>query len=469
MNADSRLVARLIPQPAAGAQDPSSTRIEAEGRGIKMDEAATLSEPTRSLAARGAGRTMRIDVDRVASEWAASLIGWVQLLPGLIAGWAVVMYVQQDAAIRHLALPVGLAGGIASWLLLGLAAIRFAGPERSNRTVYDDVIRRAKVLERQLPQLQAKNRALFETAKAAYEHIERTLGLAAGTSAAAGSQWVQATGYVDLWAAIHTAEEALLAAGRDEELLTIAFTDRARLRASRIDARDDLLLLSGQAIITLNESAAANLPMPKPSSFDGPSRTRLAKTVVQEVRHAINAYRHDRAAGLVRLKRQLVHTTTLTGLFAVLGVALAIVVGVVPEVVGGAAAFWVVGALTGLFQSAYTQQRSQYAVEDYGLATARMFLAPYLAGIAAVFGVFAVAFVAGAPLGVSLLAPQGGDAAALRSIFDVTAHPVGLVVAAVFGLTPELIISRLRSIGEQLKLDIQSTEATTVQGGTATP
>jgi hypothetical protein len=251
--------------------------------------------------------------------------------------------------------------------------------------------------------------------------------------------------------------------------LTVAFTDRARLRASRIEARDDLLLLSGQAIITLNQSAATNLPMPKPSSFNGPSKTRLAKTVLQEVRHAINAYRHERAAGLVRLKRQLVQTTTLTGAVAVLGVALAIVVGIAPEVVGGAAAFWVVGALTGFFQSAYTQQRSQYAVEDYGFATARMFLAPYLAGIAAVFGVFAIAFVAGAPLGVSLLEPEGGDAAgALRSIFDVTAHPIGLVAAAVFGLTPELIIGRLRSIGEQLKLDIQSTEATTAQAGGTT-
>jgi hypothetical protein len=45
-------------------------------------------------------------------------------------------------------------------------------------------------------------------------------------------------------------------------------------------------------------------------------------------------------------------------------------------------------------------------------------------------------------------------------------HPIGLVAAAVFGLTPELIISRIRSIGEQLKLDIQSTEATTSEAGT---
>jgi hypothetical protein len=434
-----------------------------------MDEAATLSQPTRSVTVTGVEHRIRIDVSRFASEWAASLIGWVQLLPGLMAGWAVLMYIHPDPAIRAVALPGGFTAGMASWLVLGLAAIRFAGAERSNRTVYNDITRRVEVLKTQLPRLRAKDPALYEKANAAYKHIERTLGLTDGSRAAAGSQWVQGTGYVDLWAAVHTAEEALLAASGEEEILTVAFTDRARLRASRIEARDDLLLLSGQAIITLNESAATNLPMPKPSSFDGRSKTRLAKTVLQEVRHAINTYRNDRAAGLVRLKRQLVLSTTLTGIVGVVGVALAFLVGVVPEVVGGAAAFWVVGALIGSFQSAYTQQRSQYAVEDYGLATARMFLAPYLAGIAAVFGVFAVAFVAGAPLGVSLLEPQGGDAAtALRSIFDVTAHPVGLVAAAVFGLTPELIISRLRSIGEQLKFDIQSTEATTMQPGATT-
>lgn len=431
-----------------------------------MNQVATIAQ-SRGIGHRGLALP-ELGIGRFAAEWVAALLGWIQLLPGLMAGWATFMYVQPDPAARAAALPGGFLAGIGTWLALGLAAIRFAGPERSNKTVYDDIVRRVEVLGTQLPGLKAKDETLFEKANAAYRHITETLGIADGSRSAAGSQWVQGTGYVDLWAAIHTAEEALFAAAEDNELITTAFTDRARLRASRIEARDDLLLLSGQAIITLNASAAANLPMPTPTSFSGRSKTRLAKAVLFEIRHAINAYRHDRAAGLVRLKRQLVQTTTLTGVVAVVGVALAILVGVAPEVVGGAAAFWVVGALTGFFQSAYTQQRSQYAVEDYGLATARTFLAPYLAGIAAVFGVFAVAFVAGAPLGVSLLEPEGGNAAsALRSIFDVTAHPVGLVAAAVFGLTPELIISRLRSIGEQLKLDIQSTESTTAQPGAA--
>src|SRR5215210_5707636 len=214
-----------------------------------MRDAATLSQPVRSLTGRQVANSTPVDVGRFASAWAASLIAWVQLLPGLMAAWAVVLYVQPDPALRTAALTVGFAAGVGSWLLLGLAAITFAGPERSNRSVYDDIVRRVQVLETQLPMLQAKDTALYAKANAAYGHIARTLGLVDGSRPASGSQWVQGMGYVDLWAAIHGAEEALLAAARQDELLTIAFTDRARLRSSRIEARDELLLLSGQAII----------------------------------------------------------------------------------------------------------------------------------------------------------------------------------------------------------------------------
>src|SRR5687767_2256080 len=104
--------------------------------GIEMDHAATLSRRTVDVAIRRGRDTTPLNVSRFASEWAASLIGWVQLLPGLMAGWAVVMYIQPDPAIRSSALAGGFGAGVVSWLLLGLAAIKLAGPERSNRTVY---------------------------------------------------------------------------------------------------------------------------------------------------------------------------------------------------------------------------------------------------------------------------------------------------------------------------------------------
>jgi hypothetical protein len=53
----------------------------------------------------------------------------------------------------------------------------------------------------------------------------------------------------------------------------------------------------------------------------------------------------------------------------------------------------------------------------------------------------------------------------LDSIFDLTSNEKGLVIAAIFGLTPTLLVARLRAQSEGLKSGLKSSEL----GGETTP
>jgi hypothetical protein len=51
----------------------------------------------------------------------------------------------------------------------------------------------------------------------------------------------------------------------------------------------------------------------------------------------------------------------------------------------------------------------------------------------------------------------------LGDIFDLTKNPVGILVAAVFGLTPSLLTDRLRPQAENYKADLRITHASNRQ------
>lgn len=56
-------------------------------------------------------------------------------------------------------------------------------------------------------------------------------------------------------------------------------------------------------------------------------------------------------------------------------------------------------------------------------------------------------------------AEEQGQVPGLSEIFDLSENPIGLVIAAIFGLTPSLLITRLQAQTEQYKQSLQDTEA----------
>jgi hypothetical protein len=105
-------------------------------------------------------------------------------------------------------------------------------------------------------------------------------------------------------------------------------------------------------------------------------------------------------------------------------------------------------------------------VEDYGLSRARLIHTPLFSGLAAVGGVMLV-MVLPALVNLSAITPEGAASASggsmppnvapqLADIFQLNA--ISLLVAALFGLTPGLLIDRLHQ-AETYTANIKATAA----------
>ncbi len=120
-----------------------------------------------------------------------------------------------------------------------------------------------------------------------------------------------------------------------------------------------------------------------------------------------------------------------------------------------------VGGVIGLVNQLRKDAETGSAVEDYGLSTARLVYTPLFSGVAAVGGVLLTALLAVnvVQTGVANAAqPTIDQAAQLLRIFDLGQSPFGLIIAAIFGLTPNQLISRLKQQTDQVKEEIRSTQ-----------
>lgn len=161
-----------------------------------------------------------------------------------------------------------------------------------------------------------------------------------------------------------------------------------------------------------------------------------------------------------------------TGLVANVILVLALIVGADQTVILAAAAFYLVGAVIGLFARLQAESSTQSTVDDYGLADARLMVTPLISGLAAIAGVVLTAKLL-LP-GSDVLAPPVVDDAGktttlsgevrtpadMADIFNLDVNGGAIIVAAIFGLTPGLVLSRLKSEAEKYKSDLQNSTAT---------
>jgi hypothetical protein len=157
-----------------------------------------------------------------------------------------------------------------------------------------------------------------------------------------------------------------------------------------------------------------------------------------------------------------------------------------------------VGAIIGLFNRLYLDGHTDSGVEDFGLSTARLVSTPLASGLAAVFGVLVSVLLPGLLDGVlpasgtptptpptsAIVAPSPqvafsgasgqlvpvaspsapavqlpGKTVSLGDVFDVQRYPFEVVLAAIFALTPGLLITRLQRQTDKFKADLNSTQA----------
>jgi hypothetical protein len=321
---------------------------------------------------------------------------------------------------------------------------------------------------------------------------------------------------------LHRAEEALIAVQPAADVLAGALFDELRIAGSTMADREQLLGKLRTAVQSLHPSATAYLnepPCDRPRNAGGSQGGRAAaaagqpasapaeahseppsgaiacwpeaeaRIVLREVRRALNDFRDESRARLIRSRSRLLGTMTLTGAITYVLLAFAVNLEVQHTValnnpIVAAAAIYLVGAVVGLFNRLNIENGDDAAGEDYGLSKTRLLLTPMLSGLAAVGGVLITGMLSGI-VDVNMITPTPAIAAELGSktfeigpngqigrvglslhdIFNLRDYPFSLVLAAMFGLAPKLFLKRLHQATEQSKLDLKSTAASHSSGG----
>jgi hypothetical protein len=271
-----------------------------------------------------------------------------------------------------------------------------------------------------------------------------------------GADWLSAIGYVDVWRRLHRADEALLAASTPEELVAGAGRDYLRVKGSGLPQAAAITKLIDDAVNVFRPGALEQLGgAPRRSRRPGKADEQaVARAHLRHARRAIDDFRDSSRMGLVRARNALVLTIGATGILAYLLFALAMLAPATAAQTAASrgqiatgAAFFAVAGVVGLFrQLQLASARDTVSQEDFGLQAVRLIHTPLFSGIAGVAGVVLTKLVT--------------DAATIdvAKVFDVHQNRLGFVVAAVFGLAPNLLISQLHAKAESYKTDLKNTE-----------
>lgn len=467
------------------------------------------------LAMIGLGALITTSMDyglwgKSASAYTAALVWTAIAVNGIAAIITVTAYIAQyntpppwNQRLNDLAVLIGAISALTVWPLLALICSRSASADRANTRAYAAILSRLFEINAELNSL-AQRASEFEQehvkliaykeASVHRDFIARQLGqklvpIGGGPEYAlelsedgpdTGLRWVLATGYIDLWNRIHRAEESLILLEPKEMVIGEALYDEFRIVDSGIKTEKDLViqLQCVRAFLSTfhsfepsppeNRLLAPMLPATsQPGSQPDPSLSpeqqaqaeREARDVVRHVRRVLNEFRDDSREGLVVTRNRLIRTGTLCGLTAYVLLALAIVMGAPVKGIVAASAFFLVGAIINLFNQLRLEAVADKGVDDYGLSTARMVHRPLFSGLAAIGGVVFVAFVTDVFNSQAPGAQASTGQSILSLIFDLKAFPFSLILAAVFGLAPDLLVLGLREQTEQLKRNLQVTTA----------
>jgi hypothetical protein len=411
-------------------------------------------------------------------------------IPGVAALAVVLAYLLPGGGPANggIAVALGTYAAVLSWLLLAIAFRYMARSNSAHPRPYGELMERIEELSDRACRLPPSGES-GESGE--MKDIQKQLDRARdvlyepGTddpgkprTPRAGKDWAAGTGYFVAWRAVHAAEEALLECGSANMAIGEALHDDLRLANSTIENADVLRRSLRNAVVELDEEAIGRyfpnvegLPDAKPrrkrptaASSGVEAGAKQARATLREIRHAINEFRDAARDSLAQSRNRLLQTILVAGIVAYILLATAIINGVEPVILQSAVVFFLVGALVGLFNRLRIEASTNRAIDDFGLFEARLLHTPLISGLAGVGGVFLVAI---APLASGAMAP--GQPLNMADVFDVSHNQVGLLVAAVFGLTPSSIIGSLQKQTDRTKRDLASSSAVAAEGQGAKP
>ncbi len=399
------------------------------------------------------------------------------LMPGLAAVVTVLVYLLLPAnatgaapADPALAVVAGLGTTVVAWLLLGFAARPMTAAAKVQPRFYNELKERYQQLHDRLRALSAESDPAAVEARTQIRVADELLTGAGGGPAL---RWALAHGYVSVLRALHRAEEALLMVEPQDGLVGEALHDELSLEGSTIGDRERLQGILRAATYKLSAGAGPAFLPPEHGTTQRPVDALTlpeAREALREVRHAINSFRDDARDGLVRARNRLVWTMLAVAVATYLLLGLVLILDAATIYVGTAAAFYLVGAIIGLFDRLRVEASRTSAVEDFGLYQARLVATPLISGLAALAGVYLVSVAPSLLPSVGTTAGQQlGQATPLTTVFDLSQNQIGLVYAAIFGLAPETLTGGLRQQADRLERDLLTSQPATTTAGSGAP
>jgi hypothetical protein len=388
------------------------------------------------------------------------------LMPGLAAIVTVATYlflptVADSAAPAYptTAIVVGLVVTAIAWLGGAFVGRALVSAPRAQLRLYAELLERTRSLLDRAETVEAVSPQERAAADEARTHIYYATEELQGVGSGPALRWAMASGYMSVLRSLHRADEALIIVEPADAAVGDALHDALSLEGSAVGNRERLIDIVRIAMHRLSPgSAAAFMAAVTDRADDDKERLNenQAREALREVRHAINEFRDDRHDGLIRARNRLVWTMLAVGVTTYMLLSLALVAGVSVRYVQTVAVLYLVGATVGLFNRLRIEAGQSSAVEDFGLSQARLVVTPLVSGLAAVAGVY---LIAAAPVLLPTAATVVAKPPGLETVFDLTVNPIALIYAAIFGLAPGALTSRLALASARLEKDLQSTEA----------
>jgi hypothetical protein len=287
------------------------------------------------------------------------------------------------------------------------------------------------------------------------------------------ARWVLGSGYASAWEKLHRAEETLITVSPNRDVWAGARIDQLRIKGSGMENEPELCRDLEQVICTLiGDGRQPTQPddalLAGDTSHDGAKGSPAghgeqlaedyAKTLASHVRQTINEYRDRQWAQLIRTRGEISAATTFTAFTVYILLWTAIFWGATQDTILTGMTYFLIGAIVGLFNYVHIESESSpgKSIDDYGSSHARLFVTVLLSGLAALGGVVVISIFTLTQTG------KVGAQETVTSLVDflsIRDHPLNVIVALTFGLTPRILISRLKEQADEYKSAIRTSKA----------
>ena len=345
----------------------------------------------------------------------------------------------------NLVIIIGLIITIVLWLLLAIPCAHFARAEGGRPSDFASLQRDYSVLKNQLDVVKTATPS-GQYQQAAIADIESNFNSYINSLNRNGLPWVLYTGYVSMWDRLNKVNEAMVGVLPRETVIESANYDELSLKDSVVPESQELLALLDKAINTLGSDSkgsklkqVTDITIPAASNNGQVSQQNEqgARADIRKVKSALHKFTNERWDGLVRARNQLLGTAFLTAFFTYILVIIAVLANVPTKNIINAMVFYFLGAVVGLFGRLSDEKNADKVIDDYGLSMTRIIVTPLISGLAVLVGVLFVT-----------------TSTTLDSLYQISVP--NLVLAAVLGFAPNLLINTLQNKSEEIKGQIKS-------------